>query len=68
MKEDLVYLQHFNHKLAQREPKTSLKKASVDNNFVFLRSRDVVVSANPHDRHVPKVSSSHVLKITLFDG
>jgi hypothetical protein len=34
MKEDLVYLQHFNHKLTQREPKTSLKKASVDNNFV----------------------------------
>jgi hypothetical protein len=24
MKEDLVYLQHFNHKLAQREPKTYL--------------------------------------------
>ena len=68
MKEDLVDLQHFNYKLAQRKPKSSLKKASVDNNFVFLRSRDVVVSASPHDRHVPKVPSSHVFKMTLFNG
>jgi hypothetical protein len=68
MIEDLVDLQHFNYKLVQRKPKPSLKKASVDNNFIFLRSRDVVVSASPHDRHVPKVPSSHVLKITLFSG
>jgi hypothetical protein len=68
MKEDLVYLQHFNHKLAQRKPKTSLKKASVDNNFIFLRGRDDVVSANSHDRHVTKVPSSHVVKMTLFNN
>jgi hypothetical protein len=68
MKEDLVYLQHFNHKLAQREPETSFKKASVDNNFIFLRGRDDVVSANSHDRHVTKVPSSHVVKMTLFNS
>jgi hypothetical protein len=68
MKEDLIDLQHFNYKLAQRKTKSSLKKASVDNNFVFLRGRDVVVSASPHNRHVPKVPSSHVLKMTLFNG
>jgi hypothetical protein len=60
MKEDLIDLQYFNYKLAQRKPKSRLKKASIDNNFVFLRGRDVVVSASPHDRHVPKVPSSHV--------
>jgi hypothetical protein len=63
MKEDLVYLQHFNHKLAQREPKTSLKKARVDNNFIFLRGRGDVVSASSHDRHVTEVPSSHVVKM-----
>jgi hypothetical protein len=68
MKEDLIDLQHFNYKLAQWKPKSSLKKASVDNNIVFFRSRDVAVSASPHDRHVPKVPSSHVLKVTLFNG
>jgi hypothetical protein len=68
MKEDLVYLQDFNHKLAQREPKTSLKKALVDNNFIFLRGRDDVVSASSHDRHVTKVTSSHVVKMTLFNS
>jgi hypothetical protein len=39
MKEDLVDLQHFNYKLTQRKPETSLKKASEDNNFIFLRGR-----------------------------
>jgi hypothetical protein len=68
MKEDLEYLQHFNHKFAQRELKTSLQKASIDNNFIFLRSRDDVVSSNPHDRHVTKVSSSHGVNMTLFNG
>jgi hypothetical protein len=68
MKEDLVDPQHFNYKLAQRKPKSSLKKASVDNNFVFVRSRDIVVSASPHDRHVPKIPSSHVVKVTLFNS
>jgi hypothetical protein len=68
MKEDLVGLQYFNYKLAQREPKSSLEEASVNYNFVFLRDGDVVVSASPHNRHVPKVPSSHVLKMTLFYG
>jgi hypothetical protein len=68
MKEDLVGLQHFNYKLAQREPKSSLEEASVNHNFVLLRGRDVVVSASPHNRHILKVPSSHVLKMTLFDG
>jgi hypothetical protein len=68
MKEDLIYLQHFNHKLAQREPKTSLKKASVDNNFIFLRGSDSVVSASSHDRHIKKVPPSHVVKMTLFNS
>jgi hypothetical protein len=36
MKEDLVDLQHFNYKLSQRKPKASLKKASVNNYFVFV--------------------------------
>jgi hypothetical protein len=68
MKEDFVGLQHFNYKLAQREPKSSLEEASVNHNFVLLRGRNVVVSASPHNRHIPKVPSPHVLKMTLFDG
>jgi hypothetical protein len=68
MKEDLVGLQHFNNKLAQREPKSSLEEASVNHNFVLLKGRDVVVSASPHNRHIPKVPSSHILKMTLFDS
>jgi hypothetical protein len=68
MEEDLVDFQHFNYKLAQREPKSSLEEASVNHNFVLLRGRDVVVPASPHNRYVPKVPSSHVLKMTLFNG
>ena len=68
MKEDLVGLQHFNYKLTQREPKSSLEETSVDHNFIFFRGRDIVVSASSYNRHIPKVSSSHVLKMTLFDG
>jgi hypothetical protein len=68
MEEDLEDFQHFNYKLAQREPKPSFEEASVNYNFVFLRGRDVVVSTRPNNRHVPKVPSSHVLKMTLFDG
>jgi hypothetical protein len=68
MEEDLVYLQHFNHKLAQGKPKTNLKKASVDNNFILLGGRDDVISASSHDRHVAKVPSSHVVKTTLFNN
>jgi hypothetical protein len=67
VKEDLVDLQHFNYKLAQREPKSSLEEASVNNNFVFLRGRGGVVSASSHDRHISKVPSSHVVKMTLFN-
>jgi hypothetical protein len=37
MEEDLVSFQHFNYKLAQREPKSSLEEASINYNFVFLR-------------------------------
>jgi hypothetical protein len=37
MKEDLVGFQHFNYKLTQREPKSSLKEAPVDHNFIFFR-------------------------------
>jgi hypothetical protein len=68
MEEDLVGFQHFNYKLAQREPKPSLEEALVNYNFVFLGGRDVVLSSSPHNRHVPKIPSSHVLKMTLFDG
>jgi hypothetical protein len=68
MKEDLVDLQHFNYKLAQRKPETSLKKASEDNNFIFLRGRGGVVSASSHDTHISKVTSSHVVKMTLFNS
>jgi hypothetical protein len=68
MEEDLLGFQHLNYKLAQREPKSNLEEASLNYNFVFLRGGDVVVSASPHDRHIPKVPSSHVLKMTLFDG
>jgi hypothetical protein len=67
VKEDLVDLQHFNYKLAQRKPETSLEKASENNNFIFLRGRGGVVSANSHDRHISKVPSSHVVKMTLFN-
>jgi hypothetical protein len=68
MEEDLVDFQRFNYKLAQRESKPSLEEASVNYNFVFLRGRDVVVSTSPHNRHVQKIPSSHVLKMTLFNG
>jgi hypothetical protein len=68
MKEDLIGLQHFNYKLAQMEPKSSLEEASKNHNFILLRGRDFVVSSGPHNRHVPKIPSSHILKMTLFDG
>jgi hypothetical protein len=68
MKKDLERLQHFNYKLTQREPKSSLEEASVDHNFIFFRGRDVVVSASSHNRHISEIPSSHVLKMTLFDG
>jgi hypothetical protein len=68
MKEDLIRLQHFNNKFTQREPKPSLEEASENHNFVLLRGRDVVVSASPHNRNISKIPSSHVLKMTLFDG
>jgi hypothetical protein len=68
MKEDLVRLQHFNYKLTQREQKPSLEEALENHNFVLLRGRDVVVSAIPHNRHIPKVPSSHIFKMTLFNG
>ena len=68
MKKDLEYLQHFNHKFAQWEPKVCLQKALVNNNFIFFRSRGGAVSSNPHNRHVTKVSSSHGVNMTLLNG
>jgi hypothetical protein len=68
MKKDLERLQHFNYKLTQREPKPGLEEASENHNLVLHRSRNIVVSASPNDRHVPKVLSPHVFEVTLFDG
>jgi hypothetical protein len=68
VKENLVGFQHFNYKLAQRKPKPSFEEASENHNFVPLGGRDVVVSASPHNRHLPKVPSPHVFKVTLLDG
>jgi hypothetical protein len=68
MKKDLKYLQHFNQKFAQWEPKTRLHKASVDNNLIFFRSRGGVVPSNTHNRQVTKVSSLHGVNLTLFNG
>jgi hypothetical protein len=68
MKKDLERLQYFNYKLTQREPKPSLEEASENHNFVLLRGRNIVVSASPHNRHIPKVPSPHVFEVTLFDG
>ena len=68
MKKDLVGLQHVNYELTQRKPKPSLEEASKNHNFILLRGMDVVVSTNPHNRYIPKVLSSHILKMTLFDG
>jgi hypothetical protein len=68
MKKDLVRLQNFNYKLTQREPKSSLEEASENHNFVLLRGRNVVASASPHNRHIPKVPSPHVFEVTLSDG
>jgi hypothetical protein len=68
MNKDLINFQHFDHKPAQWKPKASFEEASVNHNFVFLRGRDVVVSASSHNRHIPKVSPSHALKVILFDG
>ena len=67
MKEDLVGFQHFNYKLTQREPKSSLEEAPVDHNFIFFRGRDVVVSASPYNRHIPKIPSSHIIKMALLN-
>jgi hypothetical protein len=68
MKKDLKYLQHFNQKIAQWEPKTCLQKASVDNNLIFFRSRGGAVPSNPHNRHLTKVYSFYGVNLTLFDG
>jgi hypothetical protein len=43
MKKDLKYLQYFNQKFAQREPKTCLHEAPVNNNFIFLWCKGGVV-------------------------
>jgi hypothetical protein len=66
MKEDFKCLQNFNQKSAQGESKTCLHKASVNDNFIFFGCG--VVSPNPHNRHVMKVSSLHGINLTLFYG
>jgi hypothetical protein len=68
VKENLVGLQNFNYKLAQRKPKPSFEEASENHNFVFFRDRDVVVSANPHNRHILKVPSPYAFEVTLLDA
>jgi hypothetical protein len=68
MKENLEGFQHFNYKPAQWEPKPSFEEASENHNFVLLRRKNVVVSASPHNRHIPKVPSPHVFEVTLLDG
>jgi hypothetical protein len=67
MKVNLINFQHFDHKPAQWKLKPSFEETSVNHNFVFLRGRDVVVSTNSHNRHIPKVPSSHIVKMTLFN-
>jgi hypothetical protein len=68
MKEDLVGFQHFNYKPAQWEPKPSFEEALENHNFVLFRRRNIVVSASPHNRHIPKVPSPHVFEVTLLNG
>jgi hypothetical protein len=68
MKENLEGFQHFNYKPVQWEPKSSYEEASKNHNFVLLRRGNVVVSASPHNRHIPKVPSPHVFEVTLLDG
>jgi hypothetical protein len=68
MKEDFKCLQNFNKKSAQWESKTSLHKASVNNNFIFFGCGGGAVSPNPHNRHVTKVSPLHGINLTLFNG
>jgi hypothetical protein len=68
MKENLVRLQKFNHKSAQREPKSSFEEASVDYNFVFFGSRNSSVYVSPHNRHISKIPSSYIIKMTMFDS
>jgi hypothetical protein len=68
VKENLVCLQNFNHKSAQREPKPSFEEASEDHNLVLFRSRNDPVYVSPHDRHISKIPSSHIIKMTLFDS
>jgi hypothetical protein len=68
VKENLICLQNFNNKFAQREPKSSFEEASVDHDFIFFRNRNSHVSVvSPHNRHISKIPSSHIIKMTLFD-
>jgi hypothetical protein len=68
VKKNPICLQNFNNKSAQRELKPSFEEASVDHNFVFFGSRNSSVCVSPHNRHISKVPSSHIIKMTLFDS
>jgi hypothetical protein len=68
MKKNLKNLQYLNHKFAQWEPKTCFPEASINNNFVLLRSRGSTVSSNSDNRHVAKISPPHGVNMTLFDS
>jgi hypothetical protein len=68
VKENLVCLSTFNNKFAQWEPKPSFEEASVDHNFIFFGSRNSPVCVSPHNSHISKIPSSHIIKMTLFDS
>jgi hypothetical protein len=69
VKENLICLQNFNDKSAQREPKPSFEEASVDHDFIFFGNRNSPVSGvSPHNRHISKIPSSHIIKMTLFNS
>jgi hypothetical protein len=69
VKVNLEYLQNLDYEAAQREPKPSLEKASEDHDFIFLWSGTSLLSViSPHNRHIPKVSPPHVVKMALFNS
>jgi hypothetical protein len=63
MKEDLVGFQHFNYKLTQREPKSSLEEAPVDHNFIFFRGRchTRIQGTNPGASHTFAKKTTYII-------
>jgi hypothetical protein len=52
-----------------RGTEPSFEEASVDHDFIFFRNRNSPVSVvSPHNRHISKVPSSHIIKMTLFNS